>query len=414
MASTRNGWMTIIREAAATPGTAVKPTKSLPYKEGDFVPKLEVRANNPIKANRWNALNVVAGKISAEGSHTFDFDPNFVPFWLGGGMGTHAVTTVSSDTSAYKHTLDMDQLTLPSFTVEQQKGGVASSDTYKQKYQTLRSFGTFVDEFEISAKDEEISLAVKTKCLGIFQTAKLTADVTAGSTKTIYLDNMEGLVATDTLNIYKTTPLSETITVTSVAPTTKSIVVPTLVAPYTVALGSKVELIPIAASFPDDDVIFSFFHCAFQEGADITAAASAAVSNYEDWTFTYTNQLEQRWGSLRQSASVIAPKGAGAKIKFTKYFTDVAKRDQWRAMTPTALIITINNGQVISATDTNLTKYQTVIKCPKVVITSYEMPTGTDELYAESIEAEVFYDKTAGYACRIEVTNSKNAAYYGV
>lgn len=74
----------------------------------------------------------------------------------------------------------------------------------------------------------------------------------------------------------------------------------------------------------------------------------------------------------------------------------------------------MTNGQRISATDTNATKYSTVIKCPKVVITSYEMPTGTDELYAESIEAEIFYDKVAGYAVQIEVTNSKANTYYGV
>jgi hypothetical protein len=42
------------------------------------------------------------------------------------------------------------------------------------------------------------------------------------------------------------------------------------------------------------------------------------------------------------------------------------------------------------------------------------MPTGTDELYAESIEAEIFYDKVAGYAVQIEVTNSKANTYYGV
>lgn len=412
MSSTRQGWLTLIRET--TSGTALKPTKTIPYKDGDFVPKIEIKANNPIKANRWNALNVVAGKISAEGSHNFDFDPNFAVHWLSAALGSHAVATVSTDTTAFKHTLTVNQTELPSLTVEQMKGGVGTSDTYKQKYQVIRSFGTFVDSFEMSASDGEISLGVKTKCLGIFQTANLVADVTAGSTKTIFLDNVEGITATDSLNIWKNTPVNETITLSAVSTTLKTVTAATLVAPYTVALKSKVELIPVAASFPDDDIIFSFFHCAFQEGADLTAAASAGLSNYEDWTLSYNNNTEERYGSLRQSASVIAPKGAGSKLKFTKYFTDVTKRDQWRAMTPTALILTISNNQIISATDTNQSKYSTVIKCPKVVITSYEMPTGTDELYAESIEAEIFYDKTAGYAIQIETTNSKANTYYGV
>lgn len=42
------------------------------------------------------------------------------------------------------------------------------------------------------------------------------------------------------------------------------------------------------------------------------------------------------------------------------------------------------------------------------------MPTGTDDLYAESIEATAFYDTVAGYAMQIEVSNSKNNVYYGV
>lgn len=119
MASTRAGWMTLIRET--TPGTAVKPTKTIPYKDGDFVPKIEIKANNPIKANRWNALNVTQGKITNEGSHNFDFDPNFSVHWLSAAFGSHAVTTVSSDTTAFKHTLTVAQCDLPSLTVEQMK-----------------------------------------------------------------------------------------------------------------------------------------------------------------------------------------------------------------------------------------------------------------------------------------------------
>lgn len=403
--------MTIGRET--TSGTAVKPSKSIPYKDGDFQKKIEIKANNPIKANRWNALNVVQGKINVEGSHNFDFDPNFAVHWLSAGMGAHAYVTVSSDTTAFKHTLTIADV-IPSLTAEQMKGGIAASDTNRQGYQVNRAFGVFVDEFELSATDSIVNLAVKTKALGLFDTALLTADVTAGATKVVSLTNVEGLAATDVLNFWKSTPSSEQATVSSVSVSAGTVTVANLANPYTVALSSKVELVPVAASFPDDDVVFSFNHCKFQEGADITAAASAGLSNYEEWTLTYGNQTEERWGSLRQSPSVIAPKGASAKLKFTKYFTDVAKRDQWINNKPNALILTISNGQVISATDTNKTKYSAVFKMPKVIITSYEMPTGTDDLYAESIEAEIFYDRVAGYALQIEVTNGKNNVYYGV
>lgn len=76
--------------------------------------------------------------------------------------------------------------------------------------------------------------------------------------------------------------------------TAKSLVVATLANAYTVALASKVELVPVAASFPDDDVVFSFFHCQFQEGANLTAAASAGLSNVEDWSLEFMNGLKER------------------------------------------------------------------------------------------------------------------------
>lgn len=412
MSSTRTGWMTVIRETVA--GTAVKPTKTIPYKDGDFTPKIEIKANNPIKANRWNALNVTQGKITNEGSHNFDFDPNFAVWWLSAAFGSHAVATVSSDTSAFKHTLTVAQCDLPSMTVEQMKGGVCAADTNRQGYQVNRAFGVFVDSVEISASDDIVNLAVKTKALGLFDTALLTADVTAGAAKVVSLTNVEGIVATDVLNFWKSTPSSEQGTVSTVNIAAKTVTIATLAAPYTTALGSKVELIPVAASFPDDDVVFSFFHCQFQEGADLTAAASAPLSNIEDWSIEIMNGLKDRTGSLRQGPSVIASSGASAKFKYTRYFTDVTKRDQWRNNKPNAMILTMSNGQRISATDTNATKYSAVLKFPKLVITSYEMPTGTDELYAESIEVEVFHDKTLGYAAQAEITNSKANTYYGV
>lgn len=306
MSNARQGWLTVVRETVA--GTVVKPTKTLPFKDGDFTPKIEIKANNPIKANRWNALNVTQGKISVEGSHNFDYDPNFAVWWLSAALGSHAVATISADTTAFKHTLTVAQCDIPSYTVEQMKGGVCASDTNRQGYQVNRAFGTYVDSFELSGSDDIINLSVKTKCLGLFDTALLTADVTAGATKTISLSTVEGIVATDTVNIYKTTPLSETATVSSVSLSGKSIVVANLVNPYTVALGSKVDLVPVAASFPDQDVVFSFFHCQFQEGTDLTAAAAAGLSNIEDWSIEYMNNLEDRYGSIRQSAAVIAPK----------------------------------------------------------------------------------------------------------
>lgn len=397
-----------------TPGTAVTPTATIPFREGDIIPKQEIITNSPIKGNRWAALNAVAGKISAEGGHTFDLDPNFAAWIFSLAMGTHNVATVSSDTTAYKHTITMATCDVPTFTMEQMKGGVCSGDTYKQKYQVDLAYGAVIDEFEVSASDSIAEVKTKVKALGVFQMARLTADVTAGASKVIPLKDVEGIAVGRQLLLWKNTPAVETVTVSSVDPVARTVTVATLVAPATVAQKSKVELIPTAPNWSTPDNPFSFYQCRFQEADTIANAASAALSNYEDWTLAYKNNFVERYGSKRQSASVLAAKRASASLKFSRYYTDNTKRDEYKSVEPRAIIITMTNDVQISATDTNKTKYSIVIKLPKVIATSYEMPTGNDELYGEEIEAEIFYDNTLGYAMQVEVTNAKPNTYYGV
>jgi hypothetical protein len=47
-----------------------------------------------------------------------------------------------------------------------------------------------------------------------------------------------------------------------------------------------------------------------------------------------------------------------------------------------------------------------------VRFTKYELPTGTDELYAISAEATMFYDNTDGKAMRFRVKNKNSGAFY--
>lgn len=412
MSSTAQGYLSFGREA--TPGTAVIPSKTIPFQEGDFMRKQEVIINSPIKGNRWKALNALPGKIACEGSHSFIFDPNFSVWLFSLAMGYHTTTTVSSDTTAYKHTLRMATCEIPSFTAEQMKGGVCSGDTYKQGYQVDRAFGAFIDSLELSSSEGEVELKVSSKAMGIFQSARLTKDVTAGATKTIYLKESEGLVIGDSLTIYKETPLSETITLTGVSVANKTVTAANLVAPYTVALKSKVELVPVAANFSTPDTPFAFTHVRVQEADTVANALAAGLENYQEITYSYNNNTEEKYGSLRAGPSKIAAKRANAALSYSRYYDSNKKRDQYINQEARAVVITMTNDQIISATDTNQNTYKVVIKLPKVILTSYELPTGNDEVYGESIEAEIFYDTTLGYAVEIEITNAKDAAFYGL
>jgi hypothetical protein len=258
-----------------------------------------------------------------------------------------------------------------------------------------------------------MAMNVDVKAHGVFNKADLISDATAGSSVDIELNTVAGLTTSDTVNIYDTTPQNETDAVAAIgASPANTIQIATLGNSYTVANGAKVELVPQTPSYSTAALVASFTHASFQFGDTAVAAASAAEENIEDWSFEYMNNLEERFGSLRSTPSVIAPKAAEAKLTFTKYFENVTDRDRYLDQTPKYGILTVTNNEIISATDTNQAKYQMQITMNKVIFTTYDMPTGTDDLYAASIEADLFYNETDGKALQIVFQNGNAGTVY--
>ena len=412
MASSRLWYIAVKTET--TVATAVKPTNFLRYKEWDMNPGLEILENDPIQNQRRKSINAVKWKESCEGSFKCDLDPNDAVFFLKAALGTNTPADISSltDGSVYKHTITMANA-LPALTIEQGKGNLSDATSNLQNYQVDRAFGAMVDSFTLAWSDGIVEMEAKMIAHGIFQKANLITNVVAWSSKKLYLDNVEWLVATtDTVNIFDATPKNETDAIAAITASDKSITIATLGAAYTTANRAKVELVPQTPSYSTAAKVMSFRHVGFQFGADLTAAASATETNIEDRTFEYQNQLEARYGSLRPGPSVIAPKGAIATLKFTKYFENRADLDKFLNIQEQGCIITITNDEIVSATDTNSAKYTVKILLNKLIYKSYEMPTGTDELYAASVEASAFYSEADGKAITIEVTNSKIGTLY--
>lgn len=418
MASTRLGYIAIKKEASTTSSdvAAVKPSHFLRFKEGDMMLRKEVIMNDPIQNNRWKSLNAVAGKIASDGSYKLDLDANECVYWFFGGLGALTSSTdVSSatDASVFLHQIDLAN-TLPMFSIEQGKGNLTDTTNHRQNYQVSRAFGVMVDTWKLSASDGLISLDVGLKAHGIFEKANLlNNEAASGSTVTMELDTVEGLVATsDTVTVYDSTPQSESRALATVVPATKVVTVAALTNSYTVANKAKVELQPQTPSYSIQAKVFSFVHVQFQFGTNLTTAASATAENVENWEIEYSNGIEERYGSKRASPSVIAPKGAAAKLRFTKYFENVTDRDRYLDLVRRACIVTITNNEIISATDTGNKRYTITISLSDVRFTTYEMPTGTDDLYAVKVEGEVFYDSSDGRAMRITVQNSQAGTVY--
>lgn len=394
MPSTRTGYLAVKKEATA--GTGVVPTHFLHYKGGDLGHSLEVIKNNPIQAVRHGAITAHAGKKATDGAFEMDLDWKEAGYWLGAGLSFDSSPTNNGD-STYTHVMD-EANTLAALSVEQAKGDLSS-----QAFECNRAFGAYVDNFEIGASDGLVSLKVKLKSLGIFQRSRLVADAGAGSSVAIAVEDVEGLVATtDTVRISDDNA-NEQDAIASISTANKTVTIATLGNSYTVADNGKIELVPQTPSFVAQ-CLMSFDMVSFQFGANLTAAGSATEENVEDWTFMWSNSLEERYGSLRRTPSVIAPKASVGTLKFKRYFESRADRDAYLNTERKACIITIQDVNTIIGSGS--THPSIVISISDLRYTAYELPTGADELYVAEIEGECFYDSSDARAVRISLTTT--------
>jgi hypothetical protein len=411
MASSRLGYLAIKIES--TVATAVKPSHFLAYNDGDLGRKQEVIESGPIQNNRALPITPVKGKKTIEAKFKFDLDANECVYWLYGALGSLSSSDISSGTdgSVYEHTITVAN-SLPSWSVEQAKGNISDTTNNRQNYEVARAFGLLVDSLTVSSNDGIVQMEVNCKAHGIFEKADLVADASAGSSVAISVDTVEGLVATsDTVNTYDNLPQNEADAIASISTANKTITIATLGNSYTVARNAKIELTPQTPSYGTRR-LFSFAHMDVQFGTDLTAAASASETGIENIEFSFMNNLEERFGSKRQTPTTVAPKGYKATLKFTRYFESIDERDKFLRLTKTAAILTLVNDTVISATDTNNKKYTVKIQISDLRLTSEEMPTENDGLYVVNVEGTCFYDASDGRAVRIIVDNSSAGTTY--
>ena len=392
MASTRLWYLAVKKET--TRGTVVKPTNFLRFKEWSIEYAQEIIENNPIQNVRWNAINPVPGKVTTDGSYSFDGDAREIGYFLMAGLGTYSVA--SAGTGAYKHTFNTANK-LPSLSLEQLQGDSTGTDNV-----VSRAFGVLVDKFELNGSDGIIGFSADVKATGVFLKSNLLATAAIGTPSTIDMQSSEGLVVGDLITVAETSGTLSTENTVIVAVTDGDTITANLAAEKTLANAPKVELRAQTPSFSPSPKVFSFIHAKFQFGSNLTAAASATEENIENWTFTYMNNLEERYGSLRATPSVIAEKGANATIKYSKFFETRTDRDRYLDQTRRACILTLELPEKAGTSPNNISL---VIKMSDVRFTGYKMDTGADDVFVAEMEASLFYDSTDAKALVIELTN---------
>lgn len=388
MTSSRLGYLAVKKET--TVAKAVKPTNFIGFKDWNVNFVQEVMANNPIHNNRWNPIQSKVTKVNVEWTYNMDLDVNEAGYFFLAGIGTYWVSV--PEAGAFRHTFNVAN-TLPALSIEQGRWNISWAD-----YEVDRAVWVLIDSLEITASDGIANLAVGLMAHGLFQKTNLIADATAGVGATLSTETTYWLVNADTI---KVTDSSNTEDTSVVSVVDDQDFTADLANSYTVANNAKVELTPQTPSF-NDPKIFTFHNAKFQFGTDLTNAASANEDCIEDWTFSYQNQLEERFASKRKSPSVIAPKWASATLSFTKYFENSEDRDAYLDQDRKACIVTMDLGEKIGATSLN---YTMQLRMNDLRYTTFSMNTGTDELYALEVEATVFYNSTDGKAFEIIIDN---------
>lgn len=394
MPSTRTGYLAV--QVEGSPGVGVTPGNFIPYMGGDLGHQLDIIKNNPIQAVRHGAITAVSGKKATDGNFDFDLDWKYCGYWLGAALSFDSSPTANGD-STYTHQMD-EANTLSALSIEQAKGDLST-----QAYECNRAFGSYVNTVELSASDGKIGLKVTLKSLGIFQRSRLVANASAGSSVNVAVEDVEGLTTDDTVRISDSSSNEED-AVAAISTANKTVQIATLGNSYTVANGGKIELVPQSPSFSAENVM-TFDMVSFQFGANLTAAGSASEENVEDWTLTWNNNLEERYGSLRKTPSVIAPKASMGTFKFKRYFESRADRDTYLNVDRKACIITISDVNTIIGSGSRHPSL--VISISDLRYTAYALPTGADELYAAEVEGEMFYDLTDTRAIRMSLTTTE-------
>jgi hypothetical protein len=297
-------------------------------------------------------------------------------------------------------------------TLEQGKGNLTDTTSNRQNYTVERSYGTIVDSFTLSGKDNIIELSAKLKAMGQFRQSPLTANAASGNNVTLNVSDANGITLSDTLNIYDSTPQNETKAPKTVTPSVPSVAISVLTNSYTTANSAKIELLPLTPSFSTAPQYFSFGHVKVQFAGTLSAAASAAKDNLENWEVNFDNKAKELFGTLRFGPSVLQPLGFTISLKGTRYFSNIADRDQFLNLTQQAMILTVDNGVVVSATDTNAAHYQVIVKLPDLRFKSHEMITTTDDLYVVKFEMEGFYDNSNSESMQVYVQNAKVGTTY--
>lgn len=317
-----------------------------------------------------------------------------------GGSSGKTATVTAFDTSVFGHQGTLPAAPLPSYSLQLNFADSA-----------IRYMGVRFDAFDqIALANNVMTATVKVMAQSQFRHAKVTAITTSGSTKTITVDQTQGLVATDTIKIFRPSTGQfidlngsgvKTEAITAVTSTTQ-FTLATLTT--TTAVGDLVMLAPITPSYSIANEMPWVGGAIGQLGNDVTSLTTAPL---EDFTLVVDNQLEERHtasGTLLENRfpATLIQKGLIGKGSFKTYYQDETLMSLVRQNTPQAFKLK-SLGDLIGSTSLN---YEVRWTFPTVLFDPFQTPITKDNVVENAVPFQLYKDFTQGYACRVLVVNT--------
>jgi len=234
-----------------------------------------------------------------------------------------------------------------------------------------------------------------------FRCAEVQAVVTAGAgAKTITLDQVQGLVATDTIKVYRPSTKAfldfsaasvKTHTVNSVDSSALTIAITNL--ETSLAVGDLIVLAPQTASYT---TVKEF---AWQGGATASLGgllSTLATESLEELAITVDNDLEERhaasgYGMANRFPTAILQKGIDINGTFKMYYSDERFMSYMRDNDSQALRLLCQGAVAASAT-----RYTFKVDLPAVKFGGFKTPLSNDKLIDQEVPFDSVYDSTTG------------------
>jgi len=144
-------------------------------------------------------------------------------------------------------------------------------------------------------------------------------------------------------------------------------------------------------------------------GDTIDDARNGEEMDVNTLTLNIANNIETNAGT---KYNTVKETGGDYTFDVDMLFKNLQNRDIFRSKEEQALLITIDNGNIISTSDVNNNTYKIEIEIYRFVYESQEIPTSSGGLLTESATGLCLHDFDQGGTMKITVWNNKPASTY--